>query len=241
MDERHLEELIAVEGSYWWHVAKRELVIEQLMRRFPPPGQLVEGGVGAGGNLQAFRELGYEVRGFDVSPAAVVHCRKLGLENVEVHDLEADWPVPHETVRAVVLLDVLEHLAEPVRVLQHAARAIRADGGIIVSVPAGPVLMGPWDVMLGHRRRYTRKLLREQAAAAGLRVLWMSYWNSFTYPAAVLVRTFEKWRHRPRAAEFPPVRPVVNRLLIGCARIERWWLRRAPAPCGLSLLGVCAR
>lgn len=241
MDERHLDELIAVEGSYWWHVAKRELVIEQLLRHFPPPGRLVEGGIGAGGNLRAFRELGYEVWGFDVSPAAVAHCQKLGLVNVLVHDLEGPWPIPARSARAVVLLDVLEHLADPVAVLKQAGEALAPDGGIVVSVPAGPALMGPWDVMLGHRRRYTRRLLRDQARAAGLNVLWMSHWNAFTYPAAVIVRLFEKWRKRPRAAEFPPVRPMVNRMLVGCARVERWWLRRAPAPCGLSLLGVCAR
>ena len=51
MDPKHLDELIAIERNYWWHVAKRELVIELLDRFAPPPGLLIEAGIGGGGNL----------------------------------------------------------------------------------------------------------------------------------------------------------------------------------------------
>lgn len=241
MDPKHLNELIAVERTYWWHLAKRELVCGQLVRHLPPPGRLVEGGVGAGGNLLAFRDLGYEVTGFDCMPESVAHCRESGLPDVHVHELEMRWPVGAATLRAVVLLDVLEHLDQPVAALRHAADALQPDGGIIASVPAGPWLMGPWDRMLGHRRRYTMRALRQQAAQAGLRSVWMSYWNAFTLPAAIVVRTYERISRRPRSAEFPPVRPIVNQLLVGCARLERLWMRIGPVPCGLSLIGVFRR
>jgi hypothetical protein len=69
MDQKHLDELIAVERSYWWHVAKRALVTELLRRHFPPPARLVERGVVVGANLLAFRAMGYRVSGFDVIPA----------------------------------------------------------------------------------------------------------------------------------------------------------------------------
>ena len=35
MDPRHLENLISVERTYWWHVAKRELVLDLLRRHAP--------------------------------------------------------------------------------------------------------------------------------------------------------------------------------------------------------------
>ena len=89
MDPKHLEELIAVERSYWWHVAKRELVTDLLLRHFPPPARLVEGGVGGGANLLACRDLGYRRVGLRPDArAAVEHCRKLGVEDVRTHDLE---------------------------------------------------------------------------------------------------------------------------------------------------------
>src|SRR5437016_8194 len=75
MDPRHLQELMAVEQHYWWHRAKRALVLDVLRRALAPPGRLVEGGVGAGGNLAAFARLGYQVSGLDIAPEAGLRVR----------------------------------------------------------------------------------------------------------------------------------------------------------------------
>lgn len=241
MDPKHLEELIAVENGYWWHVAKRELVLQVLRRHFPAPARLIEGGIGGGANLLAYRAEGYEVSGFDVMPDAVTHCRSLGVENVRVHDLEQPWPVEGPPARVVVLLDVIEHVAQPVDVLRNAAATLDKNGGIVVTVPAIPALMGPWDRMLGHHRRYSRRLLREQAVEAGLRVDWLSSWNAFTLPAAVAVRMMEKVGRSSRTAEFPRVSPRLNRLLIALARTERRVITATCVPMGLSLIGVLKR
>jgi SAM-dependent methyltransferase len=241
MDQKHLDELIAVERSYWWHVAKRALVTELLQRHFPPPARLVEGGVGGGANLLAFRALGYRVSGFDVLPAAVAHCRELGIDDVRVHDLQEPWPVADGPAHVVVLLDVLEHIADPVAVLRRAAATLDAAGGLVVTVPAIPALMGPWDRMLGHYRRYTRRMLRDQARAAGLRVTWVSHWNAFTLAPALVVRTLERLGRKQRSAEFPPVSPMVNRLLIAAAGIERGLIETVGVPAGLSLVGILKR
>ena len=82
--------------SYWWHVAKRELVLEVLARHFPPPGILIEGGAGGGANAVAFNRLGYEVRGFDLMPESVAHCRVMGFTEFQTHDLLEPWPVTAE-------------------------------------------------------------------------------------------------------------------------------------------------
>jgi hypothetical protein len=42
MDPSHLQHLIEIEQTYWWHVAKHELVQELLLRHYPPPSLLVE-------------------------------------------------------------------------------------------------------------------------------------------------------------------------------------------------------
>lgn len=241
MDLRHLHELATVEDTYWWHRAKRALVLELLKQHCPPPGRLIEGGLGAGGNLRAFAEAGYQVSGFDLMPEAVAHCRQCGLAEVCQHDLQEPWPVPAQSARAIVLLDVIEHTPDPVGILRHAAQAVAPGGGIVVTVPAYPWLMGPWDEMLGHHRRYTAGLLREQARAAGLRVAWLSHWNAFTLPAAIVVRGSERIFRRPRGAEFPAVSPRVNTWLSRCAAWERRWLRHGSVALGLSLVGVLKR
>lgn len=238
MNPEHLLELITVERDYWWNVAKRALVIELLRSHAPPPGRLIEGGLGAGGNLHAFVELGYRTTGFDIMPEAVDHCRAQGLEDVHVIDLQQPWPVPAGQAKAVVLLDVIEHVPDPGAVLEQACLALSADGAVIVNVPAGPYLMGPWDEMLGHYRRYTRKLLEQNATGAGLSIAWSSHWNAFSLPPATLLRLGDRFFDRKHRAEFPAVPPWLNRALIHCARLERRVIGLKPLPLGLSLTAV---
>jgi len=238
MDKRHLEELISVESNYWWLIAKRSLVCKILQRHFPSPAKLIEGGIGAGGNLSAFQDIGYEITGFDVLPEAVTHCQKRGLKNVYVHDLQKPWPVESKSARVVMLLDVIEHASDPIKILKNAAFTLDRKGGIIVTVPAYPSLMGPWDRMLGHYRRYTPKLLEEQARCSGLRVAWLSHWNAFSLPAAFAVRVGEQYLRYKRTAEFPPVSPRINCFLIKCADLERRLILKRSIPMGLSIIGI---
>ncbi len=75
------------------------------------------------------------------------------------------------SVGVVVLLDVLEHLADPVQVLQHARRTLvggwcERDGAVNLYRPAYPWLYGDWDKRLGHYSRYTTSLLRDHATQA---------------------------------------------------------------------------
>ena len=176
--------------------------------------------------------------GLDILPEAVEHARQRGLADVQQHDLSLPWPFPDESVQVVVLLDVLEHMAEPVQVLQHVARILRPGGGVIAMVPAYPLLYGDWDQRLGHHRRYTANEFRQQAVQAGLTVTRLTHWNSFTTPAAFCVRGFQRCFPADRPAEFPRVPRFANHLLSALANLERHWLRRWPAPFGLSLLGV---
>lgn len=244
MDRRHFDELVQLESSYWWHVAKRDLVTRLLTRHFPAPGRLVEGGIGSARNLLHFREIGYDVTGFDILDDAVELARERGLNDVHVHDLTQPWPVDDGSVRAVVLLDVLEHLPNPAAVLGHVARILCPDGGAVVTVPAYPWLYGEWDRSLGHYRRYTARQLRAHAAEAGLCIRSLGYWNAYTLPAAILVRGWQRcFGQRGRAPEFPRVSPLTNRLLLRCADVERWLTTstRIPMPCGLSLVAVLTR
>ncbi len=239
MESAHLEELIQLEDSYWWHVAKRKLVTSILTREFAPPGHLVEGGIGSARNLVVFRELGYTVTGFDVMSESVDHARRRGLDDVRIHDLSRPWPREPESTEVVVLLDVLEHLEDPVEVMQHVRRILKPGGGLVFTVPAYRWLYGDWDKRLGHFRRYTAGEMRRQAAAAELRVHSMTHWNAFTFPAAVAVRSYQRlFPAASRGTEFPRVTPAVNQMLLSMAGVERWLVDHTRLPFGLSLVGV---
>ena len=238
MQASHLDELIELEETYWWHVAKRELVLDLLKRHAPPPGRLIEGGIGSARNLLEFQSRGYDVAGLDIMPEAVENAQRRGLSDVAVHDLTQPWPFAGGSAKAVVVLDVLEHLPDPVATLQHIHTVLEDGGRAIVTVPAHQWLYSDWDEALGHYRRYRPSELRAHATEAGFEVDRLSYWNGFTFPAAVAVRGWEKLFPRERSAEFPRVSSMVNRGLLTAAGVERWWLNRLPSVCGLSLFAV---
>lgn len=240
MQVAHLEQLQHLEDSYWWHVAKRELAVGLLERYFPAPGKLVEGGVGSARNLMTFQAMGYDVQGFDVMPESVAIAESRGVQ-AQLHDLAEPWPVADDSLTAVVLLDVIEHIADPVAVLKNARESLVEGGGVIVTVPAYQWLYSDWDQALGHFRRYTMKMLRDQADEAGLRVLQLTHWNAFTLPAAIAVRSYERLMPRHRAAEFPRVSAPTNNLLLRLAAAERWMMNKVPVPMGLSVVGVLAK
>lgn len=241
MDPSHLQQLVELEDSYWWHVAKRQLACRLLSRFCPPPGRLVEGGIGSGRNLVEFQKLGYEVTGFDLMPESVEHVHQRGIEDVRVHDLGDPWPVGDGSLKAVVLLDVLEHVQCPVTVLTHVRKVLADDGAVIITVPAYPWLYSRWDEQLGHYRRYTIKEFRQHASESGFRVSWLKHWNSFTLPAAMAVRGWEKLFPKRTQPDFPDVSPFTNRALLRAAAVERWCMDGIGVPAGLSLAGVLTK
>ena len=243
MDPGHLDELIQLEDSYWWHIAKRRLVTKLVEEHFPAPNHVVEGGIGSCRNLEEFRKRGYTVTGFDIMPASVEHGKNRGLDDVRIHDLSQPWPLEDESTGAVVLLDVLEHMEDPVTVMQHARRILKPGGGIVFTVPAYPWMFSDWDKRLGHFRRYTVAELKSQAEQADLEVTWLNRWNAFSMPAAVAVRGYQRCfpAEAERAPEFPRVSPFVNQTLLSLASMERWAMGKAKIPFGLSLVGVLTK
>ncbi len=112
---------------------------------------------------------------------------------------------------------------------------------MLVAVPAYAWAWSDHDVRLGHRRRYTRRSLREAAVAADLEVIRVTHFHSWLVPPALLLRRTPLRRIvRGAAEEASFVSPTVNRLLVAVTTVERWVLRRVDLPVGLSILLVAA-
>jgi SAM-dependent methyltransferase len=241
MEIAHLNQLIELEDSYWWHVAKRSWATELLKSYAAPPSKIIEGGIGAAGNLVRWRDMGYNVTGLDFLEESVQHASSLGLSDVYKHDLHEKWPVQPASAQAIVLLDVLEHLKYPVLALRNAAETLTDHGKIIFTVPAYPILYSDWDERLGHYRRYTSDTIRQHATEAGLRIEKLSHWNSFTLPVAFMIRLMRKIFPSRSGTEFPRVSRFTNQMLIRFASWERSIADKMPVPMGLSLVGVLSK
>ena len=113
-------------------------------------GRLLEIGSAYGFFLDLARAH-FEVVGFEVSPAAAAHAReRLGLD-VRTDDFAATSPASlGAPVDATVMLDVIEHLEHPDRVIARVAEASRP--GALLLVTTGDI--GSW--VARHRGRQWR-------------------------------------------------------------------------------------
>ena len=156
--------------------------------------------------------------------------------------LQADAWIGNEKFDVITLLDVIEHLDEPVSLLKNLTRHSKQGGLLVVSVPAFPVLWSKRDVFLGHRKRYTKKHLLTELQTAGWEVLHCSYGFSFMFFPVFFLRKilfpFKKIDGQSIEASELRVVPVINAILRAIGMIEARVQGKVSVPFGTSLFCV---
>jgi SAM-dependent methyltransferase len=134
---------------------------------------------------------------------------------------------------AIVLINVLEHVANDRAFLEAALRRLAPGARILLFVPALPFLFGSLDRAFDHHRRYTRRSLRLRLKEAGFRVHRLNYVN---LPGIVSWFLMGRVLHK-RSLGVKDV-ALYDRLVIPWAmKLERL----IPPPLGQSLLAVGER
>lgn len=100
-----------------------------------PITSLLDVGCGIGGFVGYAAGRGLRAVGSDVSPEAVATARTAGLE-VYIAD-ELDAHVPDDALDALTMWDVVEHLVDPVGVLDATVRKVRPGGALLFETPDG--------------------------------------------------------------------------------------------------------
>jgi len=97
--------------------------------------------------------------------------RYAGRSDVEVLSLALPGEVKiKRRVDTVVMMNVLEHIADDSQALRDLAACLTPGGRIVIWVPGYMQLYGDFDRLVGHVTRYTPKTLRRSVEAAGLHV-----------------------------------------------------------------------
>jgi len=100
---------------------------------FSQPGAVLEVGCGDGYMLNSLREQGWNAVGIERTPEMAEFARtQLGLEvySTGVRDIPE-----HQKFDAIILFQVLEHIAEPTAMLQDLAERLTPNGKLIIGVP----------------------------------------------------------------------------------------------------------
>jgi SAM-dependent methyltransferase len=101
-------------------------------------------------------------------------------------------PLPDNSVDAVVLLNVLEHIENDELAVRQLFRILKPGGIAVIEVPAGPELYDIYDEHLMHYRRYRLSDLRRIFLDQKFSVLHQSHLGFFLYPGFFLVKKLRK-------------------------------------------------
>ncbi len=107
--------------------------IADFLPPLPPGARIIDIGCGHGSVSQNLVTLGHEVYGMEINREAVESLRQKGIRAIE-HDITQPFCLD-EKFDLVLILDVLEHLFNPLALIGEAAGILKDDGCMIITVP----------------------------------------------------------------------------------------------------------
>ncbi len=217
----------------WWYRGRSRIVRDALSYSgFTKADEALDFGAGYGAMFPLFATLASRVSAFEPErdPAAI--ASKKAYTSVFTDERES---LSH-TYDLIGLLDVLEHIEHDAAQLERLYGALRDDGRLVVTVPAGMLLWSTHDVQNMHFRRYSRATLVRVLEHAGFHVQFVSYWNTILYPLALAART------TGNSGESSFALPsLIDSLFYGCISIESHFMRWIKLPFGVSLVAVAIK
>jgi SAM-dependent methyltransferase len=223
---------------HWWWRAREEFLVAILRRYLPrkPQRHLLDIGCGAGQFFERLAEFG-SVEG--IEPDTSLQTGRSDVDD-RIHWGTLQTFRPNRRFSAVLLLDVLEHVPDPILTMTTAAGLLEPGGVIIATVPAFPVLWTRHDELNNHLVRYTKQTLAEVAHQAGCDINLLRYFFHWTFPAKLVVRMREQWFGGGVDESVIPHVPSakINRALYLFSRAEQVCTASVSLPFGSSLLFV---
>jgi len=237
------DELTAAEARHFWFRARQRLVVWALGRYFGAARRIIDIGCGSGFVLDGVRRSYPElsVAGSDIGLRGLERAA-VRLAGVPVLQADARRLPFRGEFDVACAFDVLEHIAEDESVLAELHRALRPEGGVLLTVPQHPGLWSTMDEFTRHKRRYTRRELLGKLRRAAFEPVRVTSFFSFLLPALALARA----RHRPveelEPADWFRIPGRLNRALERLSQLEQRLLGLGLSlPAGSSLLVVARR
>jgi 2-polyprenyl-3-methyl-5-hydroxy-6-metoxy-1,4-benzoquinol methylase len=213
---------------HYWTLARNAMVLKALRRTLgamPTPDDLVmDVGCGRGITVEYLRRHGVHAIGADTgTPQPIVpEVAPFLHPGQDAAQLPAQL---RQSVRAMLLLDVLELVPEPAAFVATLANAYPGCSHIVVTVPARQELWSNYDRYYGHFRRYDRASARLLYPAEMFDVTNTCYAFRLLYAPTLLLAKLNLGRSVSIAAPTPRAR-AMHRLLAGYFAVESALLPR---------------
>lgn len=219
---------------HWWWRARERFILDFLRARQPSEGwrRILDVGCGDGLFFDKLLQFG-DVEGVELSANLVAengpHRSRIHVGNFDSSlGLSGDFNL-------ILMLDVLEHMDDPVTALQFALSRLARDGKLLITLPAFNALWTNHDVINHHVTRYTKSSFKEISDQAGICVEVDRYFFHWLFPMKAACRVAEAvFGSEPKPTRVP--RPWINNALYRLSLLENKVSSVSPLPFGSSLL-----
>lgn len=177
--------------NHYIDIASRNRAIRALRRRIKSEESLIiDIGCSSGSMLRALREslpkatlIGAD---YIIGPLLGLAESLPGIPFLQFNLVTC--PLFSNSVDAVILLNVLEHIEDDFAAMQQTFRITKPGGAVVIEVPAGPHLYDIYDKQLMHFRRYTLTSLCDKLQRAGFLIEERSHLGALVFPAFWMIK-----------------------------------------------------
>jgi 2-polyprenyl-3-methyl-5-hydroxy-6-metoxy-1,4-benzoquinol methylase len=244
MDEHYVAQYARLAHEHWWWQSRQSLVLrslrELLAREAAPPADrtILDIGCADGVLFNELSRLG-EVYGIECDSTLRDQAARWKTQ-IECTRFDADY-VSQRKYDAVLMLDVLEHIADDRGALARVFQLLKPGGVALITVPALPWLWSTHDDVNHHFRRYDRPRIRQALASTGFDVLEARYFFTWSLGLVYLRKWLLAGKRQTYTVSIPPA-PVnwAFRSISLCEQRLTETLRMHP-PAGSSLLAIGRR
>ncbi len=231
------------DSSFWFH--HRNNAIIAAVKKFPPDGFILDVGGANGYVTLGLRKNGFNAILLEPSIAGLRNARKRGLDPI-ICSTVADAGFKNNTIPAIGLFDVLEHIEDETDFLKELKRILFPNGRLYLTVPAYQTLWATEDEYAGHFRRYSMSRIKKLLKNNKFRVDYTTYLFSYLPIPLFFTRTLPtklglaKSSTDENARRENVVKPKVTNVILSLYhKLELLIIKqKIPIPIGSSLLIV---
>ncbi|MBC7836227.1 class I SAM-dependent methyltransferase [Acetobacteraceae bacterium] len=217
----------------WWYRGRARVARAAAGRVHLRDARIVlDFGAGFGGMLPTLQLMGGEVYAFEPELLPAKEAATRGYTHVYTNVQEALT----RQYDAIALFDVIEHVENDAELMVRLRDSLSSKGAVVITTPAFPFLWSVHDISHHHFRRYRKSGLKKLLEDAGYTVEFISYWNFFLFPLAVLMRLLN--RSGEGALGAPGIITNICEVLIS---IEAALMQFIPLPFGVSFVVVARK
>ncbi len=229
------------EESYWWYRALHSLIIDTINKKGRNL-KILDAGCGTCRLLQLL-EKNNSVEGFDFSLKALDFCRKRGIDNVYLQNIN-EWR-SEKKFDVIVSADVIcsSGIENEQKIINNFYSALKNEGLLILNLPAFDILSRNHDKAVYIRKRYKKKEIENLIKNAGFSYCFVTYRLPWLYFIILIKKISQKiFFNKKSKSDLSKLPKFLNQILLKINMIENILIKkRIKIPFGSSVFAIAKK